>query len=110
MVVRDIDGPDAAALAADVLLGTGSWRHSPRIVVDGWQLPVKPSAKPTQVRTLDLPPANPQVRPGLVDRALLMGAVWVTAGWGEDVAFLRQEADSHQRGALTGLRTRPPRA
>jgi len=37
MAVRDIDGPDATALAADVLLSTGSWKHSPRIMVDGWQ-------------------------------------------------------------------------
>jgi hypothetical protein len=37
MPVQDIQGPDAAALVADVLLGTGSWNHSPRIVVDGWQ-------------------------------------------------------------------------
>ena len=35
--MRDIDGPDATALAADVLLSTGSWKHSPRIMVDGWQ-------------------------------------------------------------------------
>jgi hypothetical protein len=35
MAVQDIDDPDAADVAADVLLCAGSWKHSPRIVVDG---------------------------------------------------------------------------
>jgi hypothetical protein len=45
--VQDIDGPDAAALTADVLLCTGSWKHSPQIVVDG----VKPSDS-SRIRSL----------------------------------------------------------
>jgi hypothetical protein len=47
VAVQDIGGPDAAALAADVLLSTGTWQHSPRIVVDGWQ-----PADSSQVRAL----------------------------------------------------------
>jgi hypothetical protein len=37
MPVEDIAGPEAAELAADVLLSAGSWKHGPRIVVDGSQ-------------------------------------------------------------------------
>ncbi|MDQ2873839.1 MAG: hypothetical protein M3Y33_03060 [Actinomycetota bacterium] len=35
--VHDIDGPDAAELAAEVMLSAGTWQHGPRIVVDGWE-------------------------------------------------------------------------
>ena len=42
---------------------------------------VKPSAQPTQVRTLDMPRIYPQVRPGPVGRASCrLGAVCVTVG------------------------------
>jgi len=35
--VQDIEGPEASTLAAGVLLSTGSWKHGPLIVVDGWR-------------------------------------------------------------------------
>ena len=48
---------------------------------DASRLPVKPSAQPTQVRTLDLPPIDPQVRPGPVGRvSVCRGAVCMTVG------------------------------
>jgi hypothetical protein len=35
--VQDIEGPEASTLAAGVLLSTGSWKHGPLIIVDGWR-------------------------------------------------------------------------
>ena len=35
--VQDLQGSDASNVAADLLLSTGTWKHGPRIVVDGWR-------------------------------------------------------------------------
>src|SRR5262249_18912936 len=57
-------------------LGRPVWRHEAGCPSGQRERSVKPSAKPTQVRTLDLPPIDPQVRPGLSDRV----SIWRGSG------------------------------
>ena len=67
------DVPNTPRQHQQVGSGTRSKHHAERSV--------KPSAKPTQVRTLDLPPIYPQVRPGPAGRSPRVGgAVCMTVG------------------------------
>lgn len=75
LAVQDIEGPDAAELAADVLMSAGSWKHGPRIAVDGWQ----PS---DNSRTRSLARASFAGWANDTDEGFIMAIV--SGGWDED--------------------------
>jgi hypothetical protein len=73
--VQDIEELDASNAATDVLEGTGSWKHGPRIIVDGWR-----PADDSRVRSLAR--ASFAGWAGETDQGFV--AVIASSGWDED--------------------------
>jgi hypothetical protein len=75
VTVQDMEDLDASDAATDVLRSTGSWKHGPRIVVDGW--------RPTDdSRVRSLARASFAGWAGETDQGFV--AVIASSGWDED--------------------------